>query len=107
MAAILAQSMTSLSLVFMILISLSLTSYGHPGLFPKWGEGGEYFGPVGGGGTAYGGSYDTLFPEYYQYSCPQANDIVVSVLKRAIAKEPRMAASLLRLQFHDCFSQVN
>lgn len=100
--------MTSLTLMSMILISLSLTPHGHPGLFPKWDEGGEYFGPVGGGGTAAnGGSYDSLFPEYYQYSCPQANDIVISVLKRAVAKEPRMAASLLRLHFHDCFVQVN
>ncbi|XP_072999181.1 peroxidase 9 [Typha latifolia] len=52
-----------------------------------------------------GSPYLGLCPEFYQHSCPQANEIVMSVLKRAIAKEPRMAASLLRLQFHDCFVQ--
>ncbi|XP_060194467.1 peroxidase 9 [Lycium barbarum] len=46
-----------------------------------------------------------LFPELYQISCPQANEIVMSVLEEAIAKDPRMAASLLRLHFHDCFVQ--
>ncbi|XP_010275549.1 PREDICTED: peroxidase 9 [Nelumbo nucifera] len=46
-----------------------------------------------------------LIPEFYQYSCPQVNDIVMSVLEQAIAKDPRMAASLLRLHFHDCFVQ--
>ncbi|PIN21696.1 Peroxidase [Handroanthus impetiginosus] len=46
-----------------------------------------------------------LIPEFYQFSCPQANEIVMSVLENAIAKDPRMAASLLRLHFHDCFVQ--
>ncbi|KAJ1684809.1 hypothetical protein LUZ63_016199 [Rhynchospora breviuscula] len=46
-----------------------------------------------------------LCPEYYQFTCPQADEIVISVLKEAIAKDPRMAASLLRLHFHDCFVQ--
>ncbi|XP_060188269.1 peroxidase 9-like isoform X2 [Lycium barbarum] len=46
-----------------------------------------------------------LFPEFYEFSCPQANEIVMSVLEEAISKDPRMAASLLRLHFHDCFVQ--
>nr|GMC54939.1 peroxidase 9 [Ipomoea batatas] len=46
-----------------------------------------------------------LSPFFYDASCPQANDIVMSVLERAIAEDPRMAASLLRLHFHDCFVQ--
>ncbi|KAL9260734.1 Peroxidase 9-like protein [Drosera capensis] len=46
-----------------------------------------------------------LCPEYYDVSCPQANDIVMSVLGRVVSREPRMAASLLRLHFHDCFVQ--
>ncbi|KAK6792956.1 hypothetical protein RDI58_012037 [Solanum bulbocastanum] len=50
-------------------------------------------------------NYGGLFPELYQFSCPQANEIVMSVLEEAIAKDPRMAASLLRLHFHDCFVQ--
>jgi hypothetical protein len=48
-----------------------------------------------------------LSPGYYKFTCPQADEIVVSILKKAIAKEPRIAASLLRLLFHDCFVQVN
>ncbi|KAK4351939.1 hypothetical protein RND71_027457 [Anisodus tanguticus] len=48
-------------------------------------------------------NYGGLFPELYQFSCPQANEIVMSVLEQAIAKDPRMAASLMRLHFHDCF----
>ncbi|KAM3341723.1 peroxidase 9-like [Capsicum galapagoense] len=51
--------------------------------------------------TNYGG----LLPELYQFSSPQATEIVMSVLEEAIAKDPRMAASLLRLHFHDCFVQ--
>lgn len=47
-----------------------------------------------------------LCPEYYRFTCPQADEIVISVLKEAISKDPRMAASLLRLHFHDCFVQV-
>ncbi|CAN4093907.1 unnamed protein product [Withania somnifera] len=50
-------------------------------------------------------NYGGLVPELYQFSCPQANEIVMSVLEEAIAKDSRMAASLLRLHFHDCFVQ--
>ncbi|GAB2224406.1 hypothetical protein Droror1_Dr00005165 [Drosera rotundifolia] len=48
---------------------------------------------------------DSLFPQFYDHSCPQAQQIVQSVVAEAVAREPRMAASLLRLQFHDCFVQ--
>jgi len=47
------------------------------------------------------GSY--LYPQFYDHSCPKAQDIVKSVVAKAVAKEARMAASLLRLHFHDCF----
>ncbi|MFS8016557.1 putative peroxidase [Helianthus anomalus] len=47
------------------------------------------------------GSY--LYPQFYDRSCPHAKDIVRSVVAKAVAKEARMAASLLRLHFHDCF----
>lgn len=56
----------------------------------------------GGGGGGGGGSGEESFyltPEFYQYSCPQANDIVMSVLEQAISKEPRMGASLLRFNY--------
>ncbi|KAK4490306.1 hypothetical protein RD792_000973 [Penstemon davidsonii] len=59
-----------------------------------------------GSGFGHGqGSYSGLIPEYYMFSCPQANEIIMSVLENAIAKDSRMAASLLRLHFHDCFVQ--
>lgn len=47
-----------------------------------------------------------LYPQFYDRSCPQALQIVKSVVAKAVAKEPRMAASLLRLHFHDCFVKV-
>ncbi|XP_074295172.1 peroxidase 72-like [Silene latifolia] len=44
-----------------------------------------------------------LYPSFYDHSCPRLQEIVWSVVANAVAKEPRMAASLLRLHFHDCF----
>ncbi|XP_043696764.1 peroxidase 72-like [Telopea speciosissima] len=44
-----------------------------------------------------------LYPQFYDLSCPKAQEIVKSVVAQAVAKETRMAASLLRLHFHDCF----
>ncbi|KAJ4821653.1 Peroxidase [Rhynchospora pubera] len=44
-----------------------------------------------------------LFPQFYDHTCPQAPAIVKSIVEKAYAKDPRMAASLLRLHFHDCF----
>lgn len=75
---------------------LATLSQAHPGFNFGWG---------GHGGIS--GAYFGLFPEFYLYSCPQVDDIVTFVLEKAIAKEPRMAASLLRLHFHDCFVQVS
>lgn len=39
----------------------------------------------------------------YQDVCPEAEDIIFSWVEKAVSEEPRMAASLLRLHFHDCF----
>lgn len=47
-----------------------------------------------------------LYPQFYDRSCPRAHEIVKTVVAKAVAKEPRMAASLLRLHFHDCFVKV-
>ncbi|KAF5191435.1 Peroxidase [Thalictrum thalictroides] len=48
------------------------------------------------------GSFDVSF---YQTSCPQAESIIFSWVAKAVKEDPRMAASLLRLHFHDCFVQ--
>nr|AII99885.1 peroxidase [Cicer arietinum] len=39
----------------------------------------------------------------YQYTCPEAEAIIFSWVEQAVSEDPRMAASLLRLHFHDCF----
>lgn len=88
-----AFSTASFSFIAMIVLLSSTTSLAHPGF--GWGGKG---GPFGGGSFG-------LFPEFYQYSCPQADDIVMSVLRKAIARDSRIPASLLRLHFHDCFVQ--
>ncbi|CAN6541595.1 hypothetical protein ACFX13_018691 [Malus domestica] len=44
-----------------------------------------------------------LYAQFYDHSCPRAKQIVKSVVAKAVAREARMAASLLRLHFHDCF----
>ncbi|XP_043697540.1 peroxidase 2-like [Telopea speciosissima] len=44
-----------------------------------------------------------LTPYYYEDSCPQGVDLIRSLLNEVVTEEPRMAASLLRLHFHDCF----
>ncbi|KAL6502509.1 hypothetical protein OROHE_024514 [Orobanche hederae] len=41
--------------------------------------------------------------DYYDRSCPNLQTIVGWGVWKAIQNETRMAASLLRLQFHDCF----
>lgn len=57
------------------------------------------------GGFAHKSKGGCLYPQYYDHSCPKAQEIVKSVVAKAVAKETRMAASLLRLEFHDCFVQ--
>lgn len=44
-----------------------------------------------------------LTPTYYARSCPKLHNVVRATMIRAIAKDPRMGASILRLFFHDCF----
>lgn len=44
---------------------------------------------------------------YYEETCPLLEEIVQRQVEIAVYKEPRMAASLLRLHFHDCFVMVN
>lgn len=47
-----------------------------------------------------------LTSDFYKQSCPQALQIIRSVVEQAINNEKRMGASLLRLHFHDCFVNV-
>ncbi|KAJ1290054.1 hypothetical protein BS78_02G212800 [Paspalum vaginatum] len=40
---------------------------------------------------------------YYAETCPAAEGIVRATMARALAREARSVASVMRLQFHDCF----
>ncbi|KAM0946758.1 putative peroxidase [Dioscorea sansibarensis] len=44
-----------------------------------------------------------LTSTFYDKSCPAALSTIRKAVRTAIAKERRMAASLIRLHFHDCF----
>ncbi|KAG4929430.1 hypothetical protein JHK85_046939 [Glycine max] len=54
---------------------------------------------------AYGGDSSgcPLGTDIYQYTCPEAEAIIFSWVEQAVSQDSRMAASLLRLHFHDCF----
>ncbi|KAM0894069.1 hypothetical protein ACQ4PT_024707 [Festuca glaucescens] len=44
-----------------------------------------------------------LSSRFYDRKCPKLQSIVRSAVAQAVATEPRMGASILRLFFHDCF----
>ncbi|KAL3581288.1 hypothetical protein D5086_015620 [Populus alba] len=46
-----------------------------------------------------------LSPAFYDSSCPNALSTIRTAIRSAIASDRRMAASLIRLHFHDCFVQ--
>ncbi|CAM9001836.1 unnamed protein product [Rhodiola kirilowii] len=46
---------------------------------------------------------ELLSVDYYKETCPYAEEIVRREVEIALIRDPRMAASLLRLHFHDCF----
>ncbi|GFP83539.1 lignin-forming anionic peroxidase [Phtheirospermum japonicum] len=46
-----------------------------------------------------------LSPTYYSTTCPNLVNIVRTSIRQAIGRDRRMAASLIRLHFHDCFVQ--
>ncbi|KAL2326515.1 hypothetical protein Fmac_025573 [Flemingia macrophylla] len=48
-------------------------------------------------------SSSDLRPEFYAKTCPQAQHIVRDVMNKALLREARSVASVMRLQFHDCF----
>ncbi|XP_031098092.1 peroxidase 40 [Ipomoea triloba] len=55
--------------------------------------------------TCFDGATATFMLSFglYQDSCPEAEAIVFAWVERVVSEDPRMAASLLRLHFHDCF----
>ncbi|WJX63733.1 peroxidase [Trifolium repens] len=50
-----------------------------------------------------GSSSAQLSENFYAKKCPKLFNAVNSIVHNAVAKEPRMGGSLLRLHFHDCF----
>ncbi|KAK9689949.1 hypothetical protein RND81_09G093500 [Saponaria officinalis] len=44
-----------------------------------------------------------LNPHFYARTCPKVEAIVRTTMAKVVANKPRMAASILRLHFHDCF----
>ncbi|KAL3502205.1 hypothetical protein ACH5RR_036654 [Cinchona calisaya] len=46
-----------------------------------------------------------LSPTFYDSTCPNALTTIRTAIRSAISAERRMAASLIRLHFHDCFVQ--
>lgn len=54
-------------------------------------------------GGAAGGQLST---RYYDGKCPNVQSIVRAGMAQAVAAEPRMGASILRMFFHDCFVNV-
>ncbi|KAK1305077.1 hypothetical protein QJS10_CPB11g02245 [Acorus calamus] len=47
-----------------------------------------------------------LSPTFYDSTCPNALSTIRAAVWKAVWEERRMAASLIRLHFHDCFVQV-
>ncbi|KAK8921218.1 Cationic peroxidase 1 [Platanthera zijinensis] len=48
-------------------------------------------------------TFAQLSPNFYSDICPEALPTIQMVVYNAIANDPRIAASFLRLHFHDCF----
>ena len=47
-----------------------------------------------------------LSSTFYGTTCPNALSTIRTSIRQAVSAERRMAASLIRLHFHDCFVQV-
>jgi len=48
-------------------------------------------------------SHAQLSSSFYDKTCPQVFDIATNTITKALRSDPRIAASILRLHFHDCF----
>lgn len=57
--------------------------------------------------AAAGNGGRNLHAGFYRNSCPQAEIIAADVAENALGRDPSLAASLLRLFFHDCFVNVS
>ncbi|CAA7052146.1 unnamed protein product [Microthlaspi erraticum] len=44
-----------------------------------------------------------LSPDFYIRTCPRVFDIIRNTIVEELSSDPRIAASILRLHFHDCF----
>ena len=51
-------------------------------------------------------SHAQLSTSFYDKTCPQVFDIATNTIVNALRSDPRIAASILRLHFHDCFVNV-
>lgn len=49
---------------------------------------------------------EPLRQDYYRECCPHVEDIVKEVTWKYVAQDLALAATLLRLHFHDCFVRV-
>lgn len=56
--------------------------------------------------TSWAQDMSQLSLDYYSASCPAAEKIVRTEMECAVRENPRNAAAVLRLHFHDCFVQV-
>lgn len=50
---------------------------------------------------------DYLSTTYYQNSCPELEGIIQQKLQALITKDNTLAASIIRLHFHDCIVRVS
>lgn len=52
------------------------------------------------------GGINALSSNYYDRTCPKAEEAIAGVVKAAMGKDKTVAAAILRMHFHDCFIRV-